>query len=62
MTFVSSLKSKIILSVSAILAVIIGLGTWINISYQRGQMESALEDNILIISIRSRTTLKIRSS
>jgi signal transduction histidine kinase len=48
--FVSSLRSKIILSVSAILAVIIGLGTWINIGYQRGQMESALEDNVLIIS------------
>jgi len=48
--FVSSLKSKIILSVSAILALIIGTGTWINIGYQRGQMESALEDNVLIIS------------
>jgi signal transduction histidine kinase len=48
--FVSSLRSKIILSVSAILAVIIGLGTWINIGYQRGQMESALEDNVLIIA------------
>jgi len=48
--FVSSLKSKIILSVSAILAVIIGTGTWINIGYQRAQMESALEDNVLIIS------------
>ena len=50
MRFISSLKSKIILSVSAILAVIIGTGTWINIGYQRGQMESALEDNVLIIS------------
>lgn len=50
MRFVSSLKSKIILSVSAILSVIIGIGTWINIGYQRGQMESALEDNVLIIS------------
>jgi len=48
--FVSSLKSKIIISVSAILAVIIGTGTWINIGYQRAQMESALEDNVLIIS------------
>jgi signal transduction histidine kinase len=48
--FISSLKSKIIISVSAILAVIIGTGTWINIGYQRGQMESALEDNVLIIS------------
>ncbi len=50
MRFVSSLKSKIIISVSAILAVIIGTGTWINIGYQRAQMESALEDNVLIIS------------
>jgi two-component system NtrC family sensor kinase len=48
--FVSSLRSKIIISVSAILAVIIGMGTWINIGYQRGQMESALQDNVLIIS------------
>jgi signal transduction histidine kinase len=48
--FVSSLKSKIIISVSAILAVIIGTGTWINIGYQRAHMESALEDNVLIIS------------
>jgi two-component system NtrC family sensor kinase len=47
---VASLRSKIIIAVSAILAVIIGVGTWINIGYQRGQMESALEDNILIIS------------
>ncbi len=47
---ISSLRTKIILSVSAILAVIIGTGTWINIGYQRGQMETALEDNILIIS------------
>ncbi len=47
---VSSLKSKIIISVSAILAVTIGVGTWINIGYQRGQMEDALEDNVLIIS------------
>lgn len=50
MRFISSLKSKIILSVSAILAVIIGTGTWINIGYQRAQMEAALEDNVLIIS------------
>jgi signal transduction histidine kinase len=47
---VSSLKSKIIISVSAILAVTIGLGTWIDIRYQRAQMEEALEDNVLIIS------------
>ncbi len=50
MRFVSSLKSKIILAVSAILAVIIGTGTWINIGYQRSQMEAALEDNVLIIA------------
>src|SRR5512143_1776307 len=50
MRIVTSLRSKIIISVSAILAVIIGVGTWINIGYQRGQMESALEDNVLIIS------------
>lgn len=50
MRFVSSLKGKIIVSVSAILAVIIGTGTWINIGYQRAQMEAALEDNVLIIS------------
>ena len=48
--FISSLRSKIIIAVSAILAVIIGIGTWINIGYQRGQMEAALEDNVLIIS------------
>jgi len=47
---ISSLKSKIIISVSAILAVTIGLGTWINIGYQRAQMEDALEDNVLVIS------------
>jgi signal transduction histidine kinase len=47
---VSSLKSKIIISVSAILAVTIGIGTWINIGYQRAHMEDALEDNVLIIS------------
>jgi two-component system NtrC family sensor kinase len=47
---VSSLKSKIIISVSAILAVTIGLGTWINIGFQRAQMEDALEDNVLIIA------------
>jgi signal transduction histidine kinase len=47
---VSSLKSKIIISVSVILAVTIGLGTWINIGHQRGQMEDALEDNVLVIS------------
>ncbi len=50
MKLVSSLRSKIILSISTILAVIIGTGTWINIGYQRGQMEAALEDNVLIIS------------
>lgn len=50
MRFVSSLRSKIIVSISGILAVIIGTGTWINIGYQRGQMESALQDNVLIIS------------
>ena len=50
MKLVSSLRSKIILSISAILAVIIGTGTWINIRYQQGQMEAALEDNVLIIS------------
>jgi len=47
---VTSLKSKIIIAVTAILAVTIGLGTWINIGYQRAQMEDALEDNVLIIS------------
>ncbi|MDA8098017.1 MAG: HAMP domain-containing protein, partial [Nitrospiraceae bacterium] len=50
MRFVSSLRSKIIISISAILAVIIGVGTWINIGYQRAEMEAALEDNVLIIS------------
>jgi len=47
---VSSLKSKIIISISAILAVTIGLGTWINIGYQRAEMEDALADNVLIIA------------
>jgi signal transduction histidine kinase len=47
---VTSLKSKIIIAISAILAVTIGLGTWINIGYQRSQMENSLEDNVLIIS------------
>jgi two-component system NtrC family sensor kinase len=47
---VTSLKSKIIIAVAAILALTIGLGTWINIGYQRSQMEDALEDNVLIIS------------
>jgi len=47
---VTSLRSKIIIAVSAILAVTIGLGTWINIGYQRAQMEDALADNVLIIS------------
>ncbi len=50
MRIITSLKSKIIISVSAILAVTIGLGTWINIGYQRTHMEDALEDNVLIIS------------
>jgi signal transduction histidine kinase len=47
---VSSLKSKIIIVVSLILAVTIGLGTWINIGYQRAQIQHSLEDNALIIS------------
>jgi len=47
---VSSLRSKIIIWVSAILAVTIGLGTWINIQYQQAHMEDALEDNVLVIS------------
>jgi sensor histidine kinase regulating citrate/malate metabolism len=47
---VSSLKTKIILSVCAIVAFTIGIGTWINIGYQRGQIEHALEDNMLIIA------------
>lgn len=50
MRFVTSLKNKIILSVSAILAVTIGVGTWINIENQRMELEHALEDNVLIIS------------
>ena len=50
MRIVSSLKSKIIISVCVILAFTIGVGTWINIGYQRAQMEEALEDNVLIIS------------
>ncbi|HEX9019961.1 MAG TPA: ATP-binding protein [Nitrospirota bacterium] len=50
MRIVSSLKSKIILSVSAILIVTIGAGSWINIRYQRTQIERALEDNVLVIS------------
>ncbi len=50
MRLVSSLKSKIIIAVSAILAMTIGLGTWINIRYQQANMEDALEDNVLIIS------------
>ncbi len=49
MRIVSSLKTKIIIWISAILAVTIGLGTWINIGYQRSQMENALEDNVLVI-------------
>ncbi len=50
MRIISSLKSKIIIAVSAILAVTIGLGTWINIGYQQAHMEEALADNALIIS------------
>jgi signal transduction histidine kinase len=50
MRIVTSLKSKIIVAISAVLAVTIGAGTWINIGYQRAQMEDALEDNVLIIS------------
>ncbi len=50
MRIVSSLKTKIIVAISAILAVTIGLGTWINIGFQRSQMEGALEDNVLIIA------------
>lgn len=50
MRLVSSLKTKIILSISAILVVTIGAGTWINIGYQRAHMEDALEDNVLVIS------------
>ncbi len=46
----SSLKTKIILSVTAILVATIGAGTWINIGYQRAHMEDALEDNVLVIS------------
>lgn len=50
MKLISSLKSKIIISVSTILVVTIGLGTWMNIRYQRLQLENALEDNVLIIA------------
>ena len=50
MRIVTSLKSKIIIAVSAILATTIGLGTWINIGYQRAELEHALEDNVLVIS------------
>ena len=50
MRIISSLKSKIIIVVSLILAVTIGLGTWINIGYQRAQIRHSLEDNSLIIS------------
>ncbi len=50
MKIISSLRSKIIIAVSGILAVTIGFGTWINIGYQRTEMEHALEDNVLIIS------------
>ncbi|HYA87942.1 MAG TPA: ATP-binding protein [Nitrospirota bacterium] len=50
MRIVTSLKSKIIIAISAILVVTIGLGTWINIRYQRVQIENSLADNTLIIS------------
>jgi signal transduction histidine kinase len=50
MRIVSSLRSKIIIAISAILVATIGLGSWINIRYQRTQIERALEDNVLIIS------------
>ncbi len=50
MRIISSLKSKIIIAISAILAVTVGAGTWINIGYQRAQMEGALEDNVLVIA------------
>jgi two-component system NtrC family sensor kinase len=50
MRIISSLRSKIIIAISAILVVTIGLGSWINIRYQRTQIEGALEDNVLIIS------------
>ncbi len=50
MIIISSLRSKIIIAITVILAVTIGFGTWLNIGYQRAQMEDALEDNILIIS------------
>jgi two-component system NtrC family sensor kinase len=50
MRIVTSLKSKIIFAVSAILAVTIGLGTWINLGHQRVLMEEGLEDNVLIIA------------
>jgi len=47
---ISSLRSKIIISVSVILVVTIGLGSWINIRYQRAQIERSLEDNVLIVA------------
>ena len=50
MRIISSLRSKIILAISAILIVTIGVGSWINIRYQRTQIEGALEDNVMIIS------------
>jgi two-component system NtrC family sensor kinase len=50
MRIVTSLKSKIIIAVSAILALTIGFGTWINIGYQQAQMEEGLKDNVLIVS------------
>ena len=50
MMIISSLRSKIIISVTVILVVTIGLGSWINIRYQRDQIESSLEDNVLIVA------------
>ncbi len=50
MRIISSLKSKIIIAVSTILAVTIGFGTWMNIRYQQAQLENALDDNVLIIA------------
>ncbi|HEY6011130.1 MAG TPA: ATP-binding protein [Nitrospirota bacterium] len=50
MRIISSLRSKIIISVTVILVVTIGLGSWINIRYQREQIERSLEDNVLIVA------------
>jgi len=48
MRIISSLRSKIIIAISAILVVTIGLGSWINIRYQRTQIEGALEEGVKI--------------